>query len=130
MVDPVTLILTALVVGAGDTGAQVIKDSYAGLKALLMKRFAGDARAELALAEHESDPDTYEKPLGKYLQATGAANDPEVVAAAQQVVQAVNAAGVKIKYQVNIAGGRTAVGDGACYVEHAFGADRSSTVVE
>lgn len=121
--DPVTLILAALVTGAasgaGETTTQAVKDGYAALKALIKRKFAGNAKAEETLDDHEADPGTYEKPLAKQLEATGVAQDPDVVAAAQQVIQAANAAGVKIRYQTNISGGRNVVGEHGRYIENA-----------
>ena len=55
--DPITLIVTALAAGAAlgvsDTASSAVKDAYAGLKALVKKRFRGKADAELVLAKHE-----------------------------------------------------------------------------
>jgi hypothetical protein len=104
--DPVTLILAALAAGAasgaGDTAAQAVKDGYAGLKALLKRKFAGNAKAEETLAEHEADPDTYEKPLAKQLKETRADQDAEILAAAEQLVAAAQQAGVRTKYHVTV----------------------------
>ena len=65
--DPVTLIVTALAAGAAealkDGAAQAVKDAYARLKALVAGRFAGRAKAELVLAEHEAAPETWQAPL-------------------------------------------------------------------
>jgi hypothetical protein len=114
-VDPVTLILAALAAGAaaglGDTATQAVKDGYAALKGLIKKRFAGSPKAEETLAEHEADPDTWEKPLAKQLEATGADQDPEIRRVAEQVVEAAEAAGIKTKYHVEVAGDVGIVGD-------------------
>ena len=60
--DPVSLVVAALVAGAstgvGETAAQAVKDAYAGLKGLIKRRFAGNAKAEETLADHETDPET------------------------------------------------------------------------
>jgi hypothetical protein len=113
VVDPVTLVLAALAAGvasgAGETASQVVKDGYEGLKGLLVRRFAGNARAEQALADHEVDPERYEKPLAKQLSETGAAEDPEVRAAAEELVTAAKEAGVTTKYQVTISGGKVGI---------------------
>jgi hypothetical protein len=114
-VDPVTLILAALAAGAagglGDTATQAVKDGYAALKELIRKRFAGAPKAEETLADHEADPDTYEKPLAKQLEVTGADQDPEIRRVAEQVVVAAEAAGIKTKYHVEVAGDVGIVGD-------------------
>ena len=50
--EPITLILTALVAGATaaakDTAGQAIKDSYTGLKGLIKQRFADKDKADSA----------------------------------------------------------------------------------
>src|SRR5258708_7464125 len=88
--DPVTLILTAL--GAGATaGSQAvvgdaIKDAYTGLKTLIQRKFAGKSKAELALAEHETDPQIWEAPLKKALTQEHADKDSEILQAAQTLL--------------------------------------------
>jgi len=58
--DPITLIVTALAAGAalGVQGAAsaMVKDAYAGLKALVKKRLGDRPGAELVLAKHERAP--------------------------------------------------------------------------
>src|SRR2546421_13060384 len=87
--DPVSVVLAALAAGAPaatkDTASQAVKDAYAGLKALLKKRFEKKPQAEMALAEYEKDKDTWEKPLQKSLVETGADQDEAIVRQAQQV---------------------------------------------
>lgn len=109
--DPVTLIVAALAAGAAlglkDAASAAVKDAYAGLKALVEKRFAGHAKRQLVLAEHEADPETWEKPLAAELAATGADRDGELVAAAQALMRLVDEAGFaagkyRVKYQVDV----------------------------
>ncbi len=111
--DPVTLILAALTAGvasgAGQTATAAVKDGYEALKGLLRKRFAGNAKAEEALADHEGDPDTYVKPLAKQLSDTGADQDAEIVAAAEAVVKTAHEMGVKTKYNVTVTGGKVGI---------------------
>jgi hypothetical protein len=114
--DPITLIVAALAAGAsaglGDTASQAIKDAYAGLKALIKRRFAGNAKAEETLADHEADPETYEKPLAKQLEAAGAQDDLEIVRAAQELLKKADKAGIKTKYHVQVTGGKVGnIGD-------------------
>jgi hypothetical protein len=81
--DPVTLIVTALAAGAAsalqDGTSAAVKDAYARLKALVTRRFAGRAKAELVLAEHQAAPQTWEKPLAAELSAAGADSDADLV---------------------------------------------------
>jgi hypothetical protein len=90
--DPVSLILAALVAGAAaggkDVATSAVKDGYAGLKRLLIGRFRKAspevaAKQETVLADHEADPDTYEKPLAKAVRDSSADEDQEILAAAK-----------------------------------------------
>jgi hypothetical protein len=63
------------------------------LKSLVKKRFAGRAKAELLLAEHEAAPQKSEAPLAAELSAAGADGDVDLVAAAQALMSLVDAAG-------------------------------------
>jgi hypothetical protein len=103
--EPVTLILTALAAGAalGLKGAasSAVTDAYNGLKALVKRKLAGRQDGELVLARHEQAPQVWEQPLAEELTAAGAAEDQDVVAAAQALMQLVDAAGSAAgKYQV------------------------------
>ena len=89
--DPITLIITALVQGAAKAATEVVPDAYKGLRELLRKRFAGKPTAEMVLAEHASDPQTYEAPLRKQLEQAALAEDPEVLALARQLLEQLGA---------------------------------------
>ncbi len=88
--DPISLIIGALVVGATasmqTTASDAVKDSYAGLKALIQRRFAGNPRAEYALLGHEEDPETYEQPLKKALIQEQIDQDEDIIAGAQRLL--------------------------------------------
>jgi hypothetical protein len=88
--DPVTLILTSLGAGASAGGQAIandaIRDSYSGLKALIVRKFAGKPSAEVALNEHESDPKTWEAPLKKALMQEHVDQDQEIIEAAKKVM--------------------------------------------
>ena len=72
-----------------------------------MKRFSGRRVGELALAEHEAAPDMWEPQLRAELAATGAADDPDLVDAAQALMSLVDEAGARSgKYVVSIHGGQ------------------------
>ena len=117
--DPVMLIVTALAAGAAlglkDATSAAVKDAYAGLKALVKKRFAGRPKGELVLAEHETAPQTWEGPLTAELTAAGADRDDELVAAARALMRLVDEDGFKAgKYQVDARGSQgVVVGDHA-----------------
>ncbi len=91
--DPISLILTALAAGAAgaakDTASQAVKDAYAGLKQLVQQHFAGKQHAEVALDGYEQDADTWQKPLQKAIEASGAPTDAALLQQAQQLMKLV-----------------------------------------
>ena len=104
-VDPVTLIVAALVAGAAaglkDTASSAVKDAYHGLKGLVQRKLGGRPDGELVLARHEQDPQVWDKPLIQELTAARAGDDPALVMAAQALMQLVDAAGSAAgRYQV------------------------------
>jgi len=84
--DPFTLIISALVAGVANTANQAVKDAYNGLKALLLRKFADKPKAQETLADHEQDPETYEKPLKKALTEAHIEEDQAILEAAQKVM--------------------------------------------
>jgi hypothetical protein len=109
--DPVSVVLAALAAGATaaarDTASQAVKDAYAGLTALVKKRFDQKPQAEMTLTEYEKDTDTWEKPLHKSLVETGADQDEAIVRQAQQVLKLVNPQQASQgKYNVQIVEGK------------------------
>ena len=85
--DPITLILTALVAGTAKAAGDAVPDAYKGLKALIQKKLAGKPAAEMVLAEHEKDPETYAAPLKKNLVEAGVDQDAEILKAAQELLE-------------------------------------------
>lgn len=124
--EPTSLILAALVAGAAaaakDTASQAIKDAYAGLKALVQKRFADKPEAETALVQHEKKPDVWKEPLKDALTETGANQDEEIIRQAQQVMKLVNPQQASQgKYNIQIGEGKgIVIGDNA-QVTQTFG---------
>jgi hypothetical protein len=120
--DPITLIVAALAAGASAGALDAVKDdvkgavqaAYAKLRDLVKRRFRGNAGAELILAEHQTDPVTYEAPLAKKLTEADAASDADLVATAKALMELVDQAGAKSgKYNVTIKGSKgVQVGDG------------------
>jgi len=113
--DPITLIVTALVAGAAaglkDTASSAVKDAYIGLKGLVGRKLAGRPAGELVLAQHEADPQVWDKPLVQELTAAGAGDDAVVVTAAQALMRLVDAAGSAAgRYQVLAADHAAAAG--------------------
>ena len=103
--EPISLIIAALVAGAAKAAGDAAPDAYKGLKVLIKRKFAGEPKAEMVLEEHEKDPETYEAPLKKKLAEAGADRDEEIVKAAQELLKQLkpedSAAG---KFNLKVAG--------------------------
>ena len=94
--------------GALDTvkdGAKAgVQAAYAKLRSLAKRRVAGNQGAEAALAEIGADPETWKAPLAAKLTQLDAADDADLVAAAQAFMDLIDEAGAKAgKYNVVIA---------------------------
>ncbi len=124
--DPTTLIISALAAGATagltDTASQVVKDAYAGLKALIQKRFAGKPEAEMALAQHEKKPEVWEAPLKDALTEVGADQDEAIIQKAQELLKLVQPQQVGMgKYNVQIGEAQGVVIGDQARVDMTFG---------
>lgn len=84
----IELIVAALAAGASagvtNTATVAVQDAYAGLKGLLRPRVRGEARA--ALDADETDEGVWQARLADELQASGAAEDAQVRAAAERLL--------------------------------------------
>jgi hypothetical protein len=115
----VTLIVGALAAGAlkgaGETATVAVKDAYTALKTAVASRFAERQVSATVLAEYEDDPDTYEKPLAKKIQQTGAGQDPRIVELAQVLMRLMDQDGARSgKYTVDVRGAKgVQIGDHA-----------------
>jgi RIP homotypic interaction motif len=119
--DPITLIVTALATGASAGAIEALKDdlknaaqaAYAKLRALARKRVAGRPDGELALQRHETAPQKWEPVLADELTQAGAADDDDLVAAAQELMKLLDGTGTRAgKYNVTIEGSQgVQVGD-------------------
>ena len=113
--DPLTLILTALVAGAA-AGSQAfatnaIKDTYTGLKDLIKRKFAGKPSAEVALTEHETDPKTWEAPLKKALEQEHIDQDRAILQKAQELLDQIEAQPGGKQHIMNAVGNYIAMAD-------------------
>jgi hypothetical protein len=109
VVDPVTLIVTALAAGAGlglkDTASAAVQDAYRSLKTLVTRRLAGQRDGGLVLARHAEAPQAWEGPLAAELTAAGADDDADLVAAAQALMTLVDEIGSRDgKYRIQVQG--------------------------
>jgi hypothetical protein len=106
--DPITLIVTALAAGAAQGLAgnvsEIVKDAYARLKARVKEKLGGKPSAEVALAEHEQAPETWQAPLVAELAEAGADRDHELIAAAKALLELIGEAGGAGKYTVDVRG--------------------------
>lgn len=90
--DPITIIVGALVAGvaaaAKPTAEQAVKDAYAGLKALIQRRFGerGDVAAAVQQVESKPESEPRQAVLKEELAEAGAAEDAEVLAAAKELL--------------------------------------------
>jgi len=89
--DAISLVLTALKAGAevvaNVTAEEAVKKSYKFLKELVQQKLAGKPQAEMALDEHEKDPETWNKPVSKALTEAGVDQDQGIIQAAQNLMQ-------------------------------------------
>jgi len=103
--DPITLILTALVAGTAKAAGDAAPDAYNGLKALIQKKFAGKPEAEMALTKHEEKPKVWEEPLKEALTESGVDKDEEILKAAQELLKQLEPqAAAAGKFNLNVAG--------------------------
>jgi RIP homotypic interaction motif len=105
--DPITLIVAALAAGAAsalqDDAKGAVKAAFTRLRALAKNKLAGRSAGELVLEQHEQKPEIYEKPLEDELRESGAASDPELITAAQELMKLLDARGAAAgQYVVNI----------------------------
>ena len=120
--DPITIIVTALVAGAAvgskDVAGQAVKDGYAALRALLVHKFGGQTDVAGALEEVEKKPDSEARQgvLKEELATAKAGQDAEVVRQAQALLDLLKEQGLAAgtSYQATLTGsGAIAQGPGA-----------------
>lgn len=96
-VDPITLILTALAMGAAAAGkgateglTDAAKDAVTGLygrlKTALVGKAGGAEGADWALQGHEKNPAGYEAPVRDLVTNSGADRDADILALAQELL--------------------------------------------
>ncbi len=91
--EPASLIVGALAAGAAvaakDVGKSVVKDSYDGLKQLVVNLFKQKKNdtGEMAVEKFESKPEVWKGPLEDALAETGADMDENIIKAARQLME-------------------------------------------
>lgn len=118
-VEPVSLVLGALIAGAaqgaGEAVVGAVRDAHVGLREALKRRFSGNALAQSAVEEFISDPTCWGPALEAYLRQADVAADQALLDAAAAVMAAVDPVGASGgKYTVNLVGAQgVQVGDHA-----------------
>jgi hypothetical protein len=118
-VDPVSLIIAAVVAGAAaaakDTASQSVKISFAALKELIKRRFGGNSPVAAAIESVERDPESDTAALKEQLIAAGADQDENIVRKAQELKTADDPDGARAgKYNVIVTNSKgVVIGDHA-----------------
>lgn len=107
-VEPVAWTATALTPGAAsavqDGASEAVKGAYARLRDAIRTRLADRADGELGLTRHEAYPQIWQAPLAAEL-AQGVGDDASLTAAAQALMEIVDAAGARSrKYAITVFG--------------------------
>ncbi len=128
--DPVTLIVTAIVAGlatgAGEVAKAGIKDVYDLFMGRLRGKVTGHEDAQAALSGVEKKPDSAgrQTTLKEELEAIGAADDKDLVDLAQDVLRKLDEQGAQTgKYNIQISGGQGFVIGDHAKVEQHFGTE-------
>jgi hypothetical protein len=120
--DPITIVVTAVAAGAvaatNEVAAQVVKDSYAALKALIVRKFGekADVAGAVEVVEKKPDSEARQAVLREELETAEAAQDEEVVQQAQVLLDLLRQHGLTAgpSYQATLTGsGAIAQGPGA-----------------
>jgi hypothetical protein len=120
--DPITIIVTAVTAGAvaasKDVAAQAVKDSYAALKALIVRKFGQEADVADAIEGLEKKPESEARQsvLKEELETARAARDVDLVQQAQALLDLLKQHGLEpaISYHAELRGsGAIAQGPGA-----------------
>lgn len=103
--DPVSLIVEALVSGAAAAAQEAVGDAYRTLRALVRRRFDQSSRPDSILDHVGRLPAAVEGDLKEALADVGAGADPDIMAAAQHVLLLIYPDAVAAgKFNVNTTG--------------------------
>lgn len=105
--DPVSVILSALVAGAAKPAGDLAQDGYNCLKTLIKGKFEskGQSGAGYVLEKYQEKPEAWQEPLKGELVEAGVDKDEEIIKAAQKLLERVNPqAAAAGQYNVQVAG--------------------------
>jgi hypothetical protein len=129
--DPLTILVTALVTGAAEklkpTAGKAVEEAYEGLKALLLRKFGDKEDVSDAVDKVEGKPGSQAREglLKEELEAAGAHEDEELLAAAKALLEQADPQGAQQdKYSITFHGEvkGAVIGDHA-QVEQKFGGE-------
>lgn len=106
--DPVSLILSALVAGAAKASVGVAPDVYQGLKALIKRKFESQDKSDSTslLDKYEKKPEKTRPLLEDELTEAGIDKDEEIIKLAQQLMEELNPQeAAEGKFNIQISGG-------------------------
>jgi hypothetical protein len=89
----VAAISAGAVAGAKDTAKSAIVDAYQGLKSLVKQKFGHESDAAEAIDKLEAKPDSdgRKQTLAEELKAVNSTSDPELISAAQSLLELIRA---------------------------------------
>jgi len=112
----VAAIAAGAAAGAGDVASQAIRDAYTGLKTLIIRKFSDKPQVPPAIQLVEAQPDSepYQQALEDTLEQVHAADDPDIVAQTQALLELLKESGLGETYMARLQGsGAIAQGPGA-----------------
>ena len=106
--EPISLILTALVAGAAKAAGDTVPDAYNALKTLIKRRFESQGKSDSVtiLDKYEKKPEKTKPLLEDELTEAGADQDEEIIKLAQKLLEQLNPQeAVEGKFNIQISGG-------------------------
>jgi len=84
--EPVSIIVTAIVAAVAKLSEPAVKDAYDALKAIIKRKFTTEPMVSTALDKAENDPQKWSPTLQTALDEVKAGQDTEVVTAAEKLM--------------------------------------------
>ena len=106
--EPISLILAALVAGAAKTAGDAVPDAYSALKALIKRKFESQGKLDSVtiLDKYEKKPEKTKPLLEDELTEAGADQDQEIIKLAQKLLEQLHPQeAAEGKFSVQISGG-------------------------